>query len=34
MLRGLKVSSVTCKCVFYRQKRNAKGGWEAHGIEF
>ena len=32
MLTGLKVSSLTCKCVFYRPKLNAKP--EAHGIEF
>ena len=25
MLTGLKVSSLTCKCVFYRTKQNAKG---------
>ena len=24
MLTGLKVSSLTCKCVFYRPKLNAK----------
>ena len=32
MLAGLKVHSVTCKCVIYRPKLNAKGG--RHGIEF
>ena len=32
MLTDLKVSSMTCKCVFYRPELNAKGG--AHGIEF
>ena len=30
MLTGLKVSSMPCKCVFYRPELNAKG---AHGIE-
>ena len=29
---GLKVSSLACKCVFYRPETNAKG--ESHGIEF
>ena len=28
MLTGLKVSSLTCKCVFYRPEHNAKGGTE------
>ena len=32
MLPGFKVSSLTCKCVFYRPEVNAKIG--AHGIEF
>ena len=32
MLAGLKVSSLTCKCVFYRPELNAKAG--PHGIEF
>ena len=32
MLTGLKVSSLTCKCVFYRPELNAKAG--PHGIEF
>ena len=32
MLTGLKVSSMTCKCVFYRPEFNAKAG--AYGIEF
>ena len=32
MLTGLKVSSMTCKCVFYRPELNANVG--AHGIEF
>ena len=32
MLTGLKVSSLTCKCVFYRPELNAKT--ESHGIEF
>ena len=31
MLTGLEVSSLTCKCVFYRPEHNAK---EHHGIEF
>ena len=31
MLTDLKVSSMTCKCVFYRPELNAK---RAHGIEF
>ena len=31
MLTGLKVSSLTCKCVFYRPEINAKGG--PHGLE-
>ena len=32
MLADLKVSSLTCKCVFYRPEHNAKG--EPHGTEF
>ena len=32
MLTGLKVSSLTCRCVFYRPELNAKAG--AHAIEF
>ena len=32
MLTGLKVSSLTCKCVFYRPELNAKAG--PHVIEF
>ena len=32
MLTGLKVSSLTCKCVFYRPELNAKVG--AHATEF
>ena len=32
MLTGLKVSSLACKCVFYRPEHNAKE--EPHGIEF
>ena len=32
MLTSLKVSSMTCKCIFYRPELNAKGG--LHGIEF
>ena len=32
MLTGLKVSSLTRKCVFYRPELNAKG--EPHGIKF
>ena len=31
MLADLKVSSMTCKCVFYRPELKAKG---AHGTEF
>ena len=31
MLTGLKVSSLACKCIFYRQEHNAKGG--GHEIE-
>ena len=31
MLTGLEVSSLACKCVFYRQEHNAKGG--PHGTE-
>ena len=26
MLKGLKVSSFACKCVFYRPEHDAKGG--------
>ena len=26
MLTGLKVSSLACKCVFYRPEHNEKGG--------
>ena len=32
MLPGLKVSSLTCKCVLNRLEHNAKG--ERHGTEF
>ena len=32
MLKGLKVLSLACKCVFYGPEYNAKGG--PHGIEF
>ena len=32
MSAGLKVSSLACKCVFYRPEHNAKGLSE--GIEF
>ena len=32
MLTGLKVFSLTCKCVFYRPELNAK--WQPHGTEF
>ena len=32
LLTSLKVSSLTCKCVFYRTVLNAKVG--PHGIEF
>ena len=31
MLRGLKVSSLACKCVFYRPEHNTKR--EPHGTE-
>ena len=31
MLTGLKVSSMACKCVFYRPELNAKG---VYGLEF
>ena len=31
MLTGLKVSSLACKCVFYRREHNAKSG--PHGTE-
>ena len=32
MLTGLQVSSLACKCVFYRLEYNAKGG--PYGAEF
>ena len=32
MLTGLKVSSLACKCAFYRPEHNAKE--RPHGIEF
>ena len=32
MLIGLKVSSLACKCVFYRPEHNANG--KPHTIEF
>ena len=32
MLKDLKVSALTCKCVFYRPELNAKAG--PHRIEF
>ena len=32
MLTGFKVSSLACKCVFYKPEHNAKGG--PHGTEF
>ena len=31
MLKGLKVSSFACKCVFYRPEHDAKG--RPHGTE-
>ena len=31
MSTGLKVSSLACKCIFYKPEHNAKG--EPHGIE-
>ena len=33
MLTGLKVSSLACKCIFYRTKQNAKGGMNFEGLE-
>ena len=33
MLTGLKVSSLACKCVFYRIKQNAKGELNFEGLE-
>ena len=32
MLTDMKVSSLACKCVFYRPEHNAKGG--PHGTGF
>ena len=32
MLTVLKMSSLTCKCVFYRMEQNVKGG--LHETEF
>ena len=32
MLTDMKVSSLACKCVFYRPEHNAKGG--PHGTKF
>ena len=32
MLTGLKVSSLACKCVFYRTKQNAKGRLNFEGL--
>ena len=32
MLTDLKVSTLACKCVFYRLQHHAK--WGLHGIEF
>ena len=32
MLTGSKVSSLACKCIFYRPEHNAKGG--PQGTEF
>ena len=32
MLRDLRVSSLTCKCVIYRPELNANGG--PHGVKF
>ena len=32
MLTGLEVSSLECKCVFYRPELNTNGG--PHGTEF
>ena len=33
MLAGLKVSSLACKCVFYRTRQNAKWGLNFEGLE-
>ena len=33
MLTGLKVSSLACKCVFYRAKQNAKRELNFEGLE-
>ena len=32
MLTSLKVSSLACKCVFYRPEHNAKGGRHGAGL--
>ena len=32
MLTSLKVSSLACKCVFYKPEHNAQ--WGPHNIEF
>ena len=33
MLTALKLSSLACKCVFYRTKQNVKGGLNFEGLE-
>ena len=33
MVTGLKVSSLACKCVFYRTKQIAKGRLNVEGLE-
>ena len=34
MLTSLEVSSLACKCVFYRPEHNAKEGGGLHASEF
>ena len=33
MLTTFKVSSLACKCAFYRTKQNSKGGLNLEGLE-
>ena len=33
MLAGLKVSSLECKCIFYRTKQNSKAKLNFEGLE-
>ena len=33
MLAGLKVSSLACKCIFYRTRQNAMWGLKFEGLE-